>query len=68
MASKNEEYRWFSEADAAALLKPIFEAVEQLHIRGIVHRDIRLEKIARRVGSKSRVILQVHGFEHAVCL
>ena len=68
MAQNEEDYRSFSEAGVANLLRPIFEAVEQLHLRGVVHRDICLAKIAIRIGRDSQANLQLHGFEHAVYL
>ena len=72
MSSKNEEDRWYSEAGAVKLLKPIFEAVEQIHKRGIVHRDICLSKVAIRASKDSKVPLKMrlklHGFEHAIYL
>ena len=68
MSSKNEEDRWYSEAGAVKLLKPIFEAVEQIHKRGIVHRDICLSKVAIRTSKDSEVRLELHGFEYAIYL
>ena len=68
MGSKAGPDRWFSESEAAVLLAPIIDAVASLHERGIVHRDLRLAKIAIRISNKDRVFIQVHGFEHAVCL
>ena len=65
--SKDEEDRWFSERGAAGLLKPVFEAVDKLHYRGVVHRDICLGKIAIRVFDK-KLLVQLHGFEHAIHL
>ena len=67
MQSKDEEDRWFSERGAAGLLKPVFEAVDKLHYRGVVHRDICLGKIAIRVFDK-KLLVQLHGFEHAIHL
>ena len=66
MKSMDEENRWFGEQEAASLLSSMVEAVASLHERGIVHRDICLDKIAMRISKGDRVLLQIHGFEDAV--
>ena len=50
------------------MLAPIVDALAKLHRLGVVHGDLSLSKVAIRFSKNDRVNIQVHGFDHAVCL
>ena len=68
MESVEEDSRWFSESEVATLLSTIIDAVASLHRRGIVHRDICMEKISMRFTKSNCAIFKIHGFENAIHL
>ena len=68
MESVEEDSRWFSESEVATLLSTIIDAVASLHRRGIVHRDICMEKISMRITKSNCAIFKIHGFENAIHL
>lgn len=68
MEKREEEKRWFSEADCQTLLHAILQPLSYIHSLNIVHRDLKPENILiENEEDLSSVRISDFGLSYAFC-